>query len=250
VTNSTIPQTTCESRPFIRSGLPLLILFFSAYSPALSFGQHFSSESPTESVNVAPQPLPLENKVGFTFQKRLQWYAKITYTDRSRLVWLVGEVTADDFLFDGVGKWGSGLSGWGKSLAAVYGQRVIANTTELFVGQLIGDDARYRPSGKKGVTRRVWYATNHAFTAQARSGNTRPAYSRCIAVTTGALVANQWLPHPKTGADLTRTLIFGVTDKIQDDLLAEFSPDLKRFGRKIWRRIQPRPLSLTADAVQ
>lgn len=181
-----------------------------------------------------PSPVTAEK---FTFQKRLQWYAKITYTDPWRLVWLVGEVTADDFLFDGIEKWGSGLSGWGKSLAAVYGQRVVTNTTELFVGQLIGDDARYRPSGKKGVTRRVWYATTHAFTAQARNGNTRPAYSRCIAVTTGALVANQWRPHPKTGADLTRTLIFGITDKIQDDLLAEFSPDLKRFGRKIWRKI-------------
>lgn len=49
-------------------------------------------------------------------------------------------------------------------------------------------------------------------------------------------MANQWLPHPKTGADLTRTLVFGVTDKIQDDLLAEFTPDLKQFGRKIWRK--------------
>jgi hypothetical protein len=173
-----------------------------------------------------------------TFQKRLQWYAKITYTDPWRPVWLVGEVTANDFLSDGgIDKWGSGLSGLGKSLAAVYGQRVVANTAELFIGQLVGDDARYRPSGQKGVTRRVSYATIHAFTAQARNGNTRPAYSRCIAVTTGALVANQWLPQPKTGADLTRTLVFGITDKIQNDLLTEFSPDLKRFGSKIWSRI-------------
>src|SRR2546425_8072474 len=87
-----------------------------------------------------PRPVTAET---FTFQKRLQWYAKITYTDPWRHVWLVGEVTADDFLFNGVEKWGSGLSGWGKSLAAVYGQRVVANTTELFVGQLVGDDARY-----------------------------------------------------------------------------------------------------------
>jgi hypothetical protein len=182
------------------------------------------------------QPSPVTTET-FTFRKRLQWYAKRTYTDPRRLAWLVGEVTVDDFLSGGIEKWGSGLSGWGKSLAAVYGQRVVDNTTELFVGQLIGDDARYRPSGKKGVTRRVWYATTHAFTAQARSGNTRPAYSRCISVTTGALVANQWVPHPKTGADLARALIFGITDKIQDDLLAEFSPDLKRFGHKTWRKI-------------
>lgn len=90
-----------------------------------------------------------------TLQNRLQWYATTTYTDPHRLAWLVGEVTANDFLSNGMDNWGSGLSGWGKSLAAVYGQRVVANTTELFVGQLIGDDARYRPSGKEGVTKRV-----------------------------------------------------------------------------------------------
>jgi hypothetical protein len=183
-----------------------------------------------------PVPVTAEK---FSFQKRLQWYAKITYTDPGRLAWMAGGVTADDFLSGGIEKWGSGLSGWGKSLSAAYGQRIIANTTELFVGQLIGDDARYRPSGKKGVTRRVWFATSHAFTAEGRSGNTRPAYSRCIAVTAGALVANQWLPHPQTGADLSRTLIFGITDKIQDDLLAEFSSDFKRFGHKIWGKIHP-----------
>ena len=72
-----------------------------------------------------------------------------------------------------------------------------------------------------------------------RSGNTGLPYSRCTEVTIGALVANEWLPHSQTGADLARTLIFGITDKIQDDILAEFSPDLKRFGRKIWRKIHP-----------
>jgi hypothetical protein len=199
---------------------PLTILVLLAGSSAYPQGQ--------------PVPVTVEE---FTFQKRLAWYTKITYTDPWRHAWLIGEVTANDFLFGGIERWGSGLSGWGVSLAAVYGQRVVANTTELFAGQLIGDDARYRPSGKKGVRRRAWFATTHAFTAQARSGNTRPAYSRCIAVTTGALIANQWLPHPKTGADLSRTLIFGITDKIQDDLLEEFSPDLKRFGRRIWAKL-------------
>jgi len=185
-----------------------------------------------------PQTLPVLVPAGrFTFKKRLQWYAKITHTDPGRLAWLVGGVTAGDFVSGGVGKWGSGLSGWGKSLAVAQGQRVIANTTELFMGQLIGDDARYRPSGKKGIPRRIWYATTNAFTAEARSGNIRPAYSRCIAVTAGALVANQWLPHPQTGADLSRTLIFGVADKVSDDLLTEFSPDLRQFGHKVWRKI-------------
>jgi hypothetical protein len=82
------------------------------------------------------------------------------------------------------------------------------------------------------------HATIDAFTARARSGNTRPAYSRIIAITTGTLISNQWRSDPKTGYNLTRALVFGVTDKIQDDLVQEFSPDLKRFGHKIWRKIR------------
>lgn len=134
-------------------------------------------------------------------------------------------------------RWGSGLSGWGKSLAPVYGQRVISNTTEFWLGALIGDDARYRPAEKPGVVRRSLHATIDAFTARARSGNTRPAYSRIIAVTAGTLIANQWRSDPKIGGNLTRALVFGVTDKIQDHLLVEFGPDLKRFGHKIWRKV-------------
>jgi len=185
----------------------------------------------------SPGPAAAEK---YDFKAQFRWYAKRTYTDPWRHIELIGAVTVDDYLFGGLKRWGTGLSGWGKSLAPVYGQRVVANTTEFLLGALVGDDARYWRSGKKGLTSKLWYATTHAFTARARSGHTRPAYSRVIAVTAGTLIANQWREDPKTGGDLTRALIFGVTDKIQDDLLNEFGPDLRRFGRKIWRKIHDR----------
>jgi hypothetical protein len=173
----------------------------------------------------------------FGFKDRFTWYAKRTYTDPWKHVRLIGEVTADDFVFGESKRWGGGLSGWGKSLAPVYGQRVIDNTTEFLLGALIGDDARYRPSEKREMMGRGLHATIGAFTARAQSGNTRPAYSRIIAITAGTLIANQWRSNPKTGYNLTRALIFGVTDKIQDDLFQEFSPGLKRLGGKVWRKI-------------
>ena len=173
----------------------------------------------------------------FDFNARFTWYAQRTYTDPWQHVSLIGEVTADDFVFGGLKRWGSGLSGWGKSLAPVYGQRVIDNTTEFLIGALVGDDARYRPSEKQGIVRRTLHATVDAFTARARSGNTRPAYSRIIAITTCTLIANQWRSAPKTGTNLARALVFGITDRIQDDLVQEFSPDLKRFGHGMWRKV-------------
>jgi hypothetical protein len=181
----------------------------------------------------APQRSATET---FDFKAQSEWYIQRTYTDPRQHVSLVGEVTVDDFVLGGLKGWGSGLSGWAKSLAPVYGQRVIDNTTEFLLGALIGDDARYRSSEKRGVVRRSLHATVDAFTARAGSGNTRPAYSRIIAITTGTLIANQWRADPKAGANLTRALVFGVTDKIQADLLQEFSPDLKRFGHRIWGR--------------
>lgn len=181
-----------------------------------------------------PQPVATET---FDFKAQMTLYTQRTYTDSWQHVRLIGEVTVDDFIFGGLKGWGSGVSGWGKSLAPVYGQRVIDNTTELLLRTLVGDDARYRPSEKQETVGRSLHAIVGAFTARARSGNTRPAYSRIIAITAAALIANQWRSKPQTGANLTRALVFGVTDKIQGDLLQEFSPELKRFGHSTWRKV-------------
>ena len=184
-----------------------------------------------------PQPAVFESK--FNFGARLKWYCRRTYTDPWRHARLTAEVAVDDFAFGGIKKWGAGLSGYGKSLAPVYSQRVISNTTEFLAGAVIGDDARYRPSASKGLAKRGLHAAISTFTARANSGHTRPAYSRIIAVTCALLIANTWRPYPKTGYNLAGALVFNVTDMAQDNLLAEFTPDLKRFGRKTWRKIHP-----------
>jgi hypothetical protein len=173
----------------------------------------------------------------FGFKDRLVLYLKYTYVDPRSHADLIGEVTAGDFVFGGLKPWGSGLSGWGKSLAPAYGQRVVDNTSEMLFGSLIGDDVRYRPLQEHGMIKRGLHATIGAFTAHESNGSTRPAYSRFGAVAASILIANQWLPHPETGGNLTRTVAFGITDKVQGDLLQEFSPDLKRLGRKAWRKI-------------
>ena len=103
-------------------------------------------------------------------------------------------------------------------------------------GAVIGDDARYRLSTSSGLVKRGLHAVASTFTARAGSGHTRPAYSRIIAVTTALLIANRWQSHPLVGYNLADALVFNVTDKAQDNLLQEFSPDLKRFGRKLWHR--------------
>jgi hypothetical protein len=83
------------------------------------------------------------------------------------------------------------------------------------------------------------HATIGAFTARTESGKVHPAYSRIIAISTGTLISNRWRANPKTNYTLTGALVFGVTDEIQDNLIAqEFSPDLKRLGHKVWRKIR------------
>lgn len=180
------------------------------------------------------------NNEDFNFKARWKWYAKRTYTDPWRHIRLLGEVTVDDYLSGELDKWGSGLSGVGKSIAPVYGQRVISNTTEFLAGALIfHDDARYRDSQKSGFFSRGLYASLGAFTARNKRGKTRPAYSRIIAVTAGILIANRWRPAPAGGMDLADRLVFGITDKVQDNLLQEFTPELKRFGLRLWHKVRP-----------
>jgi hypothetical protein len=176
----------------------------------------------------------------FDVKARSAWYVERTYTNPWPNINLIGGVAVDDFVFGGEKRWGNGLSGFGKALAPAYGQRVINNTTEFFLGTLIGDDARYQPSEKRGLIKRSMHATVGAFTARTESGRSHPAYSRIVAISTGTLISNQWRSNPMTGYSLTGALVFGVTDQIQNDLAQEFSPDLKRFGRKVWRKIRHR----------
>jgi hypothetical protein len=180
-------------------------------------------------------PTVVEPKIDFS--ARLKLYVIKTYTDPWRHLWLVEGVAADDFAFKGIRKWGTGMSGFGESLAPVYGRRVINNTLEFAAGAIIGDDARYRPSTSRELVKRGLHAVGSTFTARAASGNTRPAYSRILAVTAALLIANRWQPLPKTGCNLAGALVFNVTDMAQDNLLQEFTPDLKRFGSRFWGKI-------------
>jgi hypothetical protein len=111
---------------------------------------------------------------------------------------------------------------------------VINNTLEFVGGAVIGDDARYRPSTSQGLVKRGLHAAGSTFTARTASGRTRPAYSRVLAVTAALLIANRWQPLPKTGRNLAGALVFNVTNMAQDNLLQEFTPDLRRFGSKLF----------------
>ncbi len=187
-----------------------------------------------------PQTLPPQaQEPKFDFSARLKWYAQRTYTDPWRRVWLVGEVAADDFAFGGIKNWGTGLSGFGKSLAPVYGQRVVDNTLEFVAGSVIGDDARYRRSTSRTLVKRGLHAAVSTFTARSKNGQIRPAYSRIISVTAALLIANRWQPRPMTGMRLADSVMFNITDMAQDNLLVEFGPDLKKFGMRYWHKLRP-----------
>ncbi len=197
--------------------LPLLFLFAAGFAYP-------------QSANSVPQFTELN------FKSRLDLYLKRTYLDPRRHILLLGEVAFDDFASVGIEKWGSGLSGYGKSLAPVYGQRVISNSVEFLAGSIIGDDARYRPSASHGFVKRGLHAAVSTFTAKDRNGHTQIAASRILAITFAMVVANQWPPHPMTGLKLGDALLFNVTDMAQNNLLTEFTPELKRFGNKLWHK--------------
>ena len=138
---------------------------------------------------------------------------------------------------------GAGIGCWAAAIPRVKADLALSDATlsvallAFAAGAIIGDDARYRPSTSRELVKRGLHAVGSTFTARAASGNTRPAYSRILAVTAALLIANRWQPLPKTGCNLAGALVFNVTDMAQDNLLQEFTPDLKRFGSRFWGKI-------------
>lgn len=168
----------------------------------------------------------------FDFAEQKKYYLRRTYCF-DRLFTLAAEVAFNNYLQGGGKRWGRSGSNYVVSTTHAFGQRVIANTTELFVGQIIGDDARYQRSTETKFLSRATHAFVGAFTARDRNGNTRPAWSRYIATGTGAFVSNQQLPYPKSAGNVAWSFGLGLTDKLGSTFLDEFGPDIKnKFRRK------------------
>jgi hypothetical protein len=108
-----------------------------------------------------------------------------------------------------------------------------SNVMEAAIGDVWGEDPRYRRSTGKTGPARVWYAVKTAFIAYNRDGKPMPAYARFIAIPTSNVIANSWRPDSERTAGQTTTRIsLGFISRIASNSFQEFWPDIHNLAHK------------------
>jgi len=119
-------------------------------------------------------------------------------------------------------------------------RRTARTSMEFGVGALLKEDIRRKPSGLPGFRQRIVFALVHAPLAKGPDGEWRPAYSRFAGTLGAVAVEDAWRGHPLSTRCIATSFAWSASSYFQDALYAEFEPDMKRIGRRIWQnRIRP-----------
>lgn len=250
VTNSTIPNNIRKNSSFTRPGVPFLILIASAYFPSLSFAQQFSSETSTESVNVAPQSPPVENKriFGIVPNNRtspsLKNYKPLSPREKFEIasqdsfdrgtVVLAAMFAANAQLTNANPSFGQGVKGYTHYFGASYGDFVIGNyMSEAIYPTLLHQDPRYFRRGIGSGWSRLAYSVGQIFWTHTDSDRTQFNYSEILGNSTAVAISNVYYPDNRNATDAATKLGMQIGVDMASNILKEFWPDVsRRFSTK------------------
>ena len=167
----------------------------------------------------------------FGLPERFSNYLHRTYSWQ-RMAWL-----GMDAGFDNATCGAPGVDELFRGYGDGFGRRIVSNSTEFAVGAVLHEDTRYKSLGTGSFGRRLRYATVRAFQASVPGTRVRPAYSRFAAMAAGEFISPLWSGQRVSAAGAISGIGFGILGQMQNNYLAEFSPDLKRFGHKVGRRL-------------
>lgn len=171
---------------------------------------------------------------------RFRYYLHRTYACRERTLFLLAD-SGMGHLLDDPAQWGQGPETLAYRIASNFGHRIVANSIEFSLGAALQEDSRYRSPHLRGFRERVRYATEAAFTARREGGGAEFAYARLGATTGTVLIGSLWQPQPASAGDLLAGIGFGMLGRVPDNLLTEFSPDMRRVGERILRKLRHSP---------
>jgi len=230
--------------------IPFLILFASASSPSLSFGQQASLAAFTESANVAPQPLSLENKriLGISPNNRT-WPSRKDYKplspkqkfeiarqdsfDRGTVI-LAAAFAADAQLTNANPSFGQGMRGYSRYFGASYGDFVIGNyMSEAIYPALLHQDPRYFRRGIGSKWSRMGYAIGQIFWTHTDSDRTQFNYSEILGNSTAVAISNAYYQDNRSVSNSATKLGMQIGVDMASNVLKEFWPDVsRRFSRR------------------
>jgi hypothetical protein len=134
-------------------------------------------------------------------------------------------------------EWGRGVGGFSCGYASAFGARVVTNSAEFGAASALREDIRFRPSQRKGIVPRLKFAAAHAFMAYDGDNKVEPGYARFIGITGGALVEPAWHAGGLTAARFGKNVGFRSLDQVEQSVLTEFSPDLKRLSQRVRNKL-------------
>jgi len=172
----------------------------------------------------------------FTPAARWSYYLHRTYS-AERLSLLAAD-TAIDHAFRDPSCWDSTAGSYGLRYTRTLERRIIRNTAELAAGLWTGEDLRYRTSRSGRFQSRIWNAVRASALAHMPDGTERPAYTRFFASTVADVSTAHWTGEPLRPTFMLQCLGWSVLDQIPTNLLDEFGPDVRRFGRRLYSRIR------------
>jgi hypothetical protein len=241
---------TRKSSQFIQSGFRLVILIGLVDAPPSSFGQQFSPDNSTASVNVSPPPLPVESKRIFGIipnnrtspslkdAKLLSAREKFAIArqdsfDRGTIV-LAAAFAADGQLTNANPSFGQGVTGYARYFGASYGDLIIGNyMSEAVFPTLLHQDPRYFRRGVGSKWARLGYSMGQIFWTHTDSLRTQFNYSELAGNATAVAISNAYYPENRNVADASTKLGMQLGVDMAGNVLKEFWPDVsRRFSRK------------------
>lgn len=166
-----------------------------------------------------------------TVQDRLNQYARRTFSWQRMA--MLGADTAVDQLMDRSHEWHPGARGYIHRYSSSFGGRLVRNSIELGAGMALGEDTRFQESHKQGLFTRLGYAASNTVLARDGQGRREFSYARLAATVGGTLITTIWRPCTSTPQHYFGEIGSGYFGHLQNSLMAEFTPDLVRFGKKM-----------------
>jgi hypothetical protein len=166
-----------------------------------------------------------------SLHERIHAYVFRTYTDPARLSWLLVDSAADHWS-RAPHQWDSSAESYSFRVASGWGRRIVSNTAQLGFETILHEDSRYRRSGERQFGTRILFALRYSVLAWKPDGSVEPMYGRIAAGVVAAATSSTWHPQSISAETLLSGLGQSVMDRAAGNLLTEFEPDLKKFGRK------------------
>ncbi len=184
---------------------------------------------------VAQSPAP-QTQPSFTLGERWSHYLYRTYSWQ-RMGLLGVDVMADTAITRPQCDTGK-ADCFADRYAGAFFRRATRTSLEFVAGEVLQEDIRRRPSGRSGLGPRLKFALAHTWTAYRPDGSSRFSYSRLIGAAGGIAVFQGWNERPITTGRMSHQLSWALAANVQDALLVEFGPDMKRLGTGLLKRFR------------